>query len=329
MGCFKFLGGLLCLAIVAAAGVITWRFGPWHDENTETAQPSFQALNTCASCCNGSESNCDLPLDEVTFSMVHNAHSSKADLFLGYNNNKRLEDALVAGYRGLMLDSCICDGSIGERIQTFWKGEGVGVNGLGFCHKSCDAGVRTPSKLWGNIKKFLEVHRNEVVMIEFEINDDSLAQLFTSINESGVDKYVYRSTSVTEWPTMQSLIDSDTRLVLFAHGDGMESCKKMACPEGIFYTFDHFQQTNWNDDTCNIKGNAPRQGTGFFLMNHWMNDESTDLPSPSNAKQFNSYGALKTRIDQCEGGVPNVIAVDFWDVGDVLAVVKEINTRKG
>jgi len=125
MGCFKFLGGLVCLAIVAAAGVITWRFGPWYDENTETAQPSFQALNTCASCCNGLESNCDLPLDEVAFSMVHNAHSSKADLFLGYNNNKRLEDALVAGYRGLMLDSCICDGSIGETLQNLWKGEGV------------------------------------------------------------------------------------------------------------------------------------------------------------------------------------------------------------
>ena len=166
-------------------------------------------------------------------------------------------------------------------------------------------------------------------MIEFEINDDSLVQLSDSIDASGIDKYIYRSTSVTEWPTMQSLIDADTRLILFAHGDGMESCRTMACPEGIFYTFDHFQQTNWNDDTCNIKGNAPRQGTGFFLMNHWMNDESTDLPSPSNAKQFNSYGALTTRIDQCEGGVPNVIAVDFWDVGDVLAVVKEINTNKG
>ena len=55
--------------------------------------------------------------------MVHNAHSSKSDLFAGYNNNKPLEAALVAGFRGLMLDSCICDGSIGETIQNWVKGE--------------------------------------------------------------------------------------------------------------------------------------------------------------------------------------------------------------
>ena len=55
--------------------------------------------------------------------MVHNAHSSKADYFLAYNNNKNMEEALVAGYRGLMLDSCICDGSIGEQVHQIFKGE--------------------------------------------------------------------------------------------------------------------------------------------------------------------------------------------------------------
>merc|ERR1719491_267006 len=64
-------------------------------------------------------------------------------------------------------------------------------------------------------------------------------------------------------------------------------------------------------------------------MNHWKNDELTELPSPTNAEQFNSYGALTTRIEKCKGGAPNVVAVDFWDVGEVLAVVEEINKNKG
>lgn len=328
----KCIGTLLCVGVLAAAGVLAWRYGPWYEEGSETeaSQPSFQAENTCATCCNGLASNCDLPVDQVVFPMVHNAYSSKEDYFLGYNNNERLEDALVAGYRGLMLDSCICDGSIGEKIQGFLKGEQMDANNLGFCHKSCDAGVRRPSEVMGNIKKFLEVNRNEVLIIEFEINDNSLEELYEAIDKSGIDKYVYRPAFVTEWPTMQSLIDYDTRLILFAHGDGMESCTQMACPEGIFYKFDHFQQTNWNDvNTCDVKGNAPRQDGGFFLMNHWMNDKSTDLPSATNAEQVNTYSSLTSRINKCEGGPPNVLAVDFWDVGDALAVVDEINQQKG
>ena len=80
------------------------------------------ALNVCDGCCNLAKSNCDLKVNEVTFAMVHNAMSSRENLFAGYNNLKSMEGALVAGYRGLMLDSCICDGSIGETVQGILKG---------------------------------------------------------------------------------------------------------------------------------------------------------------------------------------------------------------
>ena len=86
--------------------------------------------------------------------MVHNAMSSRDHNFLGYNNIDSLKKALVSGYRGLMLDSCICDGSIGEDAQSFIAGETMmdkGTNYLGFCHTSCDAGVRDPSEVLKNI----------------------------------------------------------------------------------------------------------------------------------------------------------------------------------
>lgn len=126
---------------------------------------------------------------------------------------------------------------------------------------------------------------------------------------------------------MQELIDADRRLILFAHGDGMQSCAEIACPEGVFYKFDHFEETDWNDETCAIKGSV-RGEMDFFLMNHWMNSESTDLPSESNAEEFNAYGSLMGRFQKCEQGrIPNVVAVDFWDVGDVLPFVKEVSLR--
>ncbi len=57
--------------------------------------------------------------------MVHNTMSSRDNLFAAYNNLHPLEGALVAGYRGIMLDSCVCDGSIGEDVANAIKGTGT------------------------------------------------------------------------------------------------------------------------------------------------------------------------------------------------------------
>ena len=177
-----------------------------------------------------------------------------------------------------------------------------------------------------NIKTFLDVNKNEVLLIDFEINDGSLADLHAAIDESGLDEYVYRSSSTNvQWPTMQQLIDSNNRLILFAHKDGMESCAISNCPEGIFYKYDHFEQTNWNDYTCDIKG-TEREEMDFFLMNHWLNNDS-DLPSQVNAEEFNTFDALMDRFRECGDRIPNVVAVDFWGIGDVLSFVKEVNKK--
>ncbi|KAL7536716.1 hypothetical protein ACHAXR_007357 [Thalassiosira sp. AJA248-18] len=332
MGCCAIITSLICIAALTAGGILAWRYGPWNDGGTSTSNgsdgPTLTALRTCDGCCNGLASNCARPINEVLFPMVHNAHSSYEDYFAGYNNQKSLEKALVEGYRGLMLDSCICDGSLGETIQNWVKGEDLGDNYLGFCHTSCDAGVRDPSEVLRNIKTFLDINRNEILILEFEINDNSLVDLYRALDQSGLDEYVYRSSSTTEWPTMQALIDVDARLLLFAHGDGMESCSIMDCPEGIFYTFDHFQQTDYNDgDTsCDVTG-TKRDGMGFFLMNNWKNND-VDLPSRSNAEEFNKYNALVERFQRCEDRIPNILAVDFWDVGDVLEFAYDVNRNQ-
>lgn len=332
MGCTTAIGCICCILILAAGSICAWRFGPWYDDGAATndsgAGPMIlAALDACEGCCNGLASNCDLAVNDVLFPMVHNAHSSRDDFFAGYNNNRPLEEALVAGYRGLMLDSCICDGSIGEAIQNYLKGTSNGDNYLGFCHTSCDAGNRDPATVLDNIKTFLDINRNEVLILEFEIRDNSLADLYQAIDWSGLDSYVYHSPSIpNDWPTMRQLIDANTRVLLFAHGDGMESCTSMNCPEGIFYTYDHFEQTNWNDDTCDIAG-TKYEGREFFLMNHWKNNDY-DLPSKSNAEGFNTYNSLMDRFGTCEDKIPNLIAVDFWDVGDVLNFSKEVNKRK-
>ena len=63
----------------------------------------------------------------------------------------------------------------------------------------------------------------------------------------------------------------------------------------------------------------------FFLMNHWMNEAHSDLPYEGNAEEFNSLSALSERYSLCTERKPNIVAVDFWSIGNVLDFVKQVN----
>lgn len=178
MACRALLCTLVLISL-AVASVLTWRFGPWYETGKQNSESiDLTAATACEGCCNGLTSNCELTVNEVLFPMVHNAMSSYEDYFVAANNNESLEKALVAGFRGLMIDSCLCDGGLKQYMVDGAKdllgeigvaggsdgseSDGSQVKTLGFCHTYCDAGVRDPNRVLRNIKKFLDVNRNEV-----------------------------------------------------------------------------------------------------------------------------------------------------------------------
>ena len=64
----------------------------------------------------------------------------------------------------------------------------------------------------------------------------------------------------------------------------------------------------------------------FFQINNWI--ETTPAPRPSNAEIVNGYAALLARARECRqerGHLPNILAVDFYDVGDLFRVVRTLN----
>lgn len=61
-------------------------------------------------------------------------------------------------------------------------------------------------------------------------------------------------------------------------------------------------------------------------MNHWQNND-LDLPSKTNAEDFNTYESLSTRFGKCDERLPNIVAVDFWNTGDVLQFVEDQNAN--
>ena len=74
---------------------------------------------------------------------------------------------------------------------------------------------------------------------------------------------------------------------------------------------------------------APNRGgtAGSLLqVNHWI--ETTPAPRPSNAAIVNARDVLLPRLDQCareRAHQVNIVAVDFYRSGDLLAVVAELN----
>ena len=79
------------MGLLAMAGALTWRYGPWYDESIDPlkgigdsdsegmAEPSaLAAQDTCPTCCNTLASNCALPVNQVIFPMVHNVSVSSS-----------------------------------------------------------------------------------------------------------------------------------------------------------------------------------------------------------------------------------------------------------
>lgn len=185
-----------------------------------------------------------------------------------------------------------------------------------------------------NLRTFLETNPREVLIIELEMNDGSSSDLRKALQYSGLLEYVWRPQDeyyIEEWPTLQELINGNNRLILFGSGDGMKSCPANDCDDGILYTYDHFSQTNTDGsdlESCDatLVGDVR---VGYFKMNHFAANSRMNIPSAKQARDLNSYSKLEERFDTCVGKrAPSLLAVEFWDEGEVLHFVKNENSGK-
>mmetsp|Transcript_4380 Transcript_4380/g.9709 ORF Transcript_4380/g.9709 Transcript_4380/m.9709 type:complete len:467 (+) Transcript_4380:131-1531(+) len=330
--CKRLVLSSICFILLAVAGIVTWRYGPWA-KNSVSVESLVAESSACDNCCNGLESNCNLPVNKVLFPMVHNAHSSYDNNFMGASNNKPFEEALVAGYRALQFSTCLCKGFLSKALLERDAEWGLGESNLGFCHMSCGMGVRDPKDVLTNLKEFIETNPREVLIIEFDMLDGSSADLRTALQRSGLIDYVYHPQDeyyIAEWPTMEQLIDDNTRVLLFGNGDGMDSCPAKDCTDGILYANDHFGRTATDGsdlDSCEstISGDV---SIGYFVMNHYQNSK-LKMPSKKKARELNSYSNLEVRMERCQGQrEPNLLAVHFWDEGEVLGFVSVVNSGR-
>jgi hypothetical protein len=258
--------------------------------------------------CNGYAALCDRAYNEVVYPATHNSHAAVDEGYQTqfaatqkYGVAKQLDD----GVRALLLD------------VTYDGGETAA------CHGFCALGRTPHAKILGDIRSFLETHPREVLTIIYE-DDISTADMEADFVKAGLIKYVYAHPDGAPWPTLREMVDANTRLVVAAENGGQDSGWYRNIWDVSWETPYGFH----NADDFSCEPNRGNLNADLFLMNHWVNASITDLPSAEKSIAANQIEVLLERAQQCrsEGGqIPNFIAVDHYDRGDLFTVVDVMN----
>jgi hypothetical protein len=309
--------------------------------------------------CNGYPELCDRQLNEVAFPGAHNAMSAANADFITPNQETKIQDQLDAGIRVLLVDAYygikrssgpvltdlkreqgrtkvnqaiteqFGDDAV-KRVQDIQErvadsGE-KGKRGTYFCHIVCELGAIPLTETLTDVREFLDTHPDEflIMVIEDYIDPEDVRQAF---EDSGLVRYAYTHETGTPFPTLRELIQSDQRILVMAENDNGGG--------SIPWYHDGFelmQETPYTfhsaDELAAAASCRPNRGGTdgpLFQFNHWVEK----LPrSPKLGAQVNAYGFLVDRARECRrrrGLLPNLIAVDFYDEGDVFEASRKLN----
>jgi hypothetical protein len=335
------LGVALTAVVLVLGGVAL--FALRRDERAVVALGAVSA-------CNGSVRLCDLAVDKVVFPGAHNAMSNaEIERWLFPHHRRRMRRMLDEGIRALLFDvhygvptagrvrtdlerEAVSREKIEEqlgpeataaavRIRDELVGQAEGASGLYFCHGFCELGSYEVVPTLREIREFLVLNPGEVVMLVIEdyVQPADLAAAFT---EAGLAEFAYTGPVQRPWPTLRRLVDDNQRLIVFTESG------RPGVP-WMHPAFESIQETPYSfhkpeDFSC--RPNRGGSSGSLFQINHWI--ETTPAPQPTNAEVVNAYDFLLRRARECRRvrrHVPNVIAVDFADIGDVVRVARTLN----
>jgi hypothetical protein len=319
--------------------------------------PQDSSLSTVAvstDACNGQAELCDVPFDRVVIPASHNSMSIADGTWYLAEQPKDMVDSLDDGIRGLLVDTWYAaptaDGgaitgdkslagaeaelvatygqevadSVRRTIDRIRRSQPVGPEVPYFCHTVCEIGSEPMLPVMKRLNSWLDQHPREVVVL-FIQDTVTPADTAAVLQQAGLVDKAYVHSSGADWPTLRQMIEADTRLLVLMENQG----------GGAQYPFLHqgfelVQDTEYtfkseDDFTCTLERGQP--DSPLLLVNHWLAN-FTSLVSDS--EKVNAYDVLRARIDECEqvrGRIPSMVAVNWYDRGDLFRVVDELNTR--
>ena len=213
--------------------------------------------------------------------------------------------------------------------------------------------MTTPTKVFRPIRSLRKpsmLTSIPVVTILLVNSDDASADdLAAEFESSGIDSYGYTpdSTSgpISSWPTLQSLIDADTRLITFiASLSSLSSTATYLLDEFTYIFENNYDVTSLSNFTCdpqrptNLAGDTSTAISDGYLpfMNHFLDEvellgievPDVDNITTTNSPSTNVTGALGSSAEECQtsyGRQPAFILVDFFDEGPAIETVDNLN----
>ncbi len=311
--------------------------------------------------CNGYAELCSKRPDQVTFAATHNAMSAAAEAgwFLPnqrYGIIRQLDD----GVRGLLIDTHYGIGESGRGFggvitdlgkenktrdevteelgaETVARAEEL-VGRLAFgeepqgdsipylCHVLCELGATKLDTALDEIDEWMSTHPDEflVIVIEDVVSPKETAQAF---QRAGLLRWVYDPKTDEVPPTLGQLIERDKRLLVMAerdNGDGKFPWYQSAFDlmQETPYTFKSVKEIG-SRESC--RPNRGEPDSPLFQMNNWIEKVPRD---PRLQGEINAYDVLLRRARLCSrirDLEPNVLAVDYYNEGDVLGVANVLN----
>jgi hypothetical protein len=327
-------------AVIAAGGgaFLATRGAPAHGPDRVTE-------------CNGSAELCDRPVNEVVFAATHNSMSAAEEPgWLLAEQTGGIAAQLDFGIRGLLIDTWYgVEGSRG--VSTDFYRSGVDRRALvaeygedtvsaverlrgrlGFaqrdidagvylCHIACEIGATPLDDGLRAIRAFLDREPGEVLILvlQDQISPQDTRRAFL---RSGLREHVATVRPGNPWPTLGEMINAGERVLVLS-----ENATDPEIP-WILPAFEVTEETPYDvRSAAGLDCRPNRGGTGrpFLLLNHWI---AAAIPSVKDATRINRRQVLLERARLCEGERgqrPNLLAVNFYEQGDLLEVVDELN----
>lgn len=252
--------------------------------------------------CNGHVELCDRRVDEVTFPATHNAMSAADEGWKMPNQKYGLARQLDDGIRAMLLD------------VHLYKKE------LMLCHSLCLLGSRPLDDALFDLRDFLRANRGEVLTLILQDETDAAA-IVAAFEARGLDAWAYVHEG-GEWPTLRTLIDANTRLIVTAERSGGHDVPWFHHAWDLMFD-NPYSYAEPEEFSCDR--NRGRSSADLYLLNHWLQKPTT---SPELAAVANAYDMLLGHANDCasaRGQVPNFVAVDHYHVGDLFRVVDTLN----
>jgi hypothetical protein len=313
---------------------------------------TVQTVSVDPEACNGHSELCDRPFDQVVIPATHNSMSIADGTWFLAEQPKDMVESLDDGIRGLYVDTwygqATDDGraitgarslaaaqqalvetygrsvaeSVERTIERVRRAEVIGEEEPFFCHTVCEIGATPMAPTMRRLNTWLDNHPRDVVVL-FIQDEVTPADTAAVLDEAGLVDKAYVHPAGAQWPTLGQMIDSNKRLVVLMENEGGGSQYPF-----LHQGFDLVQDTEFFFDTpqdfdCALKRGRP--DSPLLGVNHWLKSFQRLV---SNAELVNTYDVLKARVDECvevRGRVPTMIAVNWYDRGDLLRVVDELN----